>query len=334
MKIKSSGPSNIALIKYMGKVEGTGNKPTNASISYTLDHLKTFVELELVTKDPNTLNRSKSGEIIGADVWEALDISGHTPIQLSEKGLHKFLKHFQFLKEKWQLTHQSFKIKSGNNFPSDCGLASSASSFAALTLTSAELFQKINPQSWGEDLSELSKLSRQGSGSSCRSFYSPWALWKEEGAEPVKLNQRLHSAVVVLENKKKTVSSSEAHKLVLTSPRFEGRVNRAQLKLKDLLSAIESENWKQSFEIIWDEFWDMHELFHTSKPQFSYLTKESREMLTWIEGMWKKQNHGPWVTLDAGPNIHLLFNHEDLVWAKKYMTEFKNYQVITSWDHK
>jgi len=334
VKIKSSGPSNIALIKYMGKVEGTGNKPTNASISYTLDHLKTFVELELVTKDPKTLKRSKSGEVIGSDFWEALEISGHTPIQLSEKGLHKFLQHFQFLKEKWQLNHQSFNLKSGNNFPADCGLASSASSYAALTLTAAELFQKINPQNWGEDLSELSKLSRQGSGSSCRSFYSPWALWKEEGAEPVKLNQRLHSAVVVLENKKKSVSSSEAHKLVLTSPRFEGRVNRAQLKLKDLLSSIQSEQWKQSFEIIWDEFWDMHELFHTSKPQFSYLTKESREMLTWIEGMWKKQNHGPWVTLDAGPNIHLLFNQEDLVWAKKYMTEFKNYQVITSWDHK
>ncbi len=332
--MKGAGSSNIALIKYMGKVEGTGNKPTNASISYTLDHLKTFVELELKTRDPNTLKRTEKGEVIGVDSWEALDISGHLPVQLSEKGLHKFLKHFQFLKEKWQLTDQSFNLKSGNNFPSDCGLASSASSYAALTLTAAELFQKINPQSWGEDLSELSKMSRQGSGSSCRSFYTPWALWKEEGAEPVHLNQRLHSAVVILENKKKTVSSSEAHQLVLTSPRFEGRVNRAQLKLKDLLSSIQSEQWKQSFEIIWDEFWDMHELFHTSKPQFSYLTKESREMLIWIAGMWKKQNHGPWVTLDAGPNIHLLFNNEDLVWAKKYMTEFKNYQVITSWDHK
>ncbi|NUN07515.1 MAG: hypothetical protein HUU57_17360, partial [Bdellovibrio sp.] len=53
-----SAPSNIALIKYMGKIEGTGNKPTNASLSYTLENLRTFVRLTEIEG--------------GQDKWQAL----------------------------------------------------------------------------------------------------------------------------------------------------------------------------------------------------------------------------------------------------------------------
>ncbi len=314
-----SSPSNIALIKYMGKIEGSGNKPTNASLSYTLDHLRTYIQIQPSVK---------------IDSWSPLQADKIQTLNLSDKGQEKFLNHFRFLKNQWKIDNQFFKIQSGNNFPSDCGLASSASSFSALTLAAAEVFQKINPQSFGEDIKELSKLSRKGSGSSCRSFYAPWALWKEEFAESVPLTQKLHSSVVILESGKKSVSSSEAHVRVLTSPRFQGRVQRAELKLKDLMISIQAQTWKESFSIIWDELWDMHDLFHTAKPGFTYLTDESKEILSALESQWKKQNHGPWITLDAGPNIHLLFNDEDLKWAKTYMKQFNNYTVINSWDQK
>jgi diphosphomevalonate decarboxylase len=49
MWIESSAASNIALIKYMGKIVGSdpsiSNKPANVSVSYTLDNLKTYVRL-------------------------------------------------------------------------------------------------------------------------------------------------------------------------------------------------------------------------------------------------------------------------------------------------
>ena len=135
MIVKSQAPSNIALIKYMGKIEGTGNKPTNASLSWTINHLRTEVEIEIM----------KAAE----DSW-----SGLGNMKLTPAGIEKFLKFFGLLKEKWRIT-ENFHVKSGNNFPSDCGLASSASSFAALTLTAAEMLQKINPQSWGENPQEL-----------------------------------------------------------------------------------------------------------------------------------------------------------------------------------
>jgi diphosphomevalonate decarboxylase len=50
MKIQVSSPSNIALIKYMGKIPDQGNKPTNSSLSYTLEHLRTFVDVTLKTE--------------------------------------------------------------------------------------------------------------------------------------------------------------------------------------------------------------------------------------------------------------------------------------------
>lgn len=310
-----SAPSNIALIKYMGKIEGTGNKPTNGSLSYTLENLRTFVKL---TKIEGSQDR-----------WEPLVGSDLVAIDLSEKGQKRFLSHFANLKKLWNID-QAFLIQSANNFPSDCGLASSASSFAALTLAAAEMFQTINPQSWGADKKELSKLSRQGSGSSCRSLFSPWALWQDEFAEPMGLEfKNLHHMVIIVEDSKKEVSSSEAHKLVTTSPRFEGRVDRAEMRLKDLANAMRFNDWHLSRQIVWDEFMDMHRLFETSNPAFSYMTKESHQVLEECQNLWNKWQDGPLVTMDAGANIHLLFRYDQKKSFEDYRQIFsKNFKVL------
>ncbi len=310
-----SAPSNIALIKYMGKVEGQGNTPTNASLSYTLDNLKTFVRLTILNEGP--------------DQWKAFVREDLQEINLSEKGQQRFLKHLQMLKTKWGV-EKNFLVESANNFPSDCGLASSASSFAALTLAAAEMFQILNPQSWGTDRKILSELSRQGSGSSCRSLYSPWALWQHEYAEPMALELRdLHHMVIVVEDSKKEVSSSEAHKLVTTSPRFTGRVERAELRLKDLLQALQFNDWHMARQIVWDEFIDMHRLFETSVPAFGYMTDGSRQVIADCKSFWDKWQDGPMVTMDAGANVHLLFRNDQKKSFSTYREHFaKTFKVL------
>lgn len=314
-QILVSAPSNIALIKYMGKIEGTGNKPTNGSLSYTLENLRTFVRL-------TEINETQ-------DQWKPFIREDLQKIDLSEKGQVRFLKHFQYLKEKWGVD-KSFLVESANNFPSDCGLASSASSFAALTLAAAEMFQKINPQSWGEDKKVLSELSRQGSGSSCRSLFSPWALWQAEYAQPISIPMtNFHHLVVIVEASKKEVSSSEAHKLVITSPRFEGRVERAELRLKDLIQALCFNDWHMARQIVWDEFIDMHRLFETSTPSFSYMTGGSRKVLDDCQAFWNKWQDGPLVTMDAGANVHMLFRNDQLNSFENYRDFFqKDYKVL------
>ncbi len=311
----ADAPSNIALIKYMGKLVATAdssrNTPTNASLSLTLDHLTTRVRVREVDGPKGSLS------------WSPLVLPGWDVPVISQMGQARFLKHASRCLEKLESTeNRALLIESANSFPSDCGLASSASSFAALTVAMAKVS--------GRDVDDpairrrLSELSREGSGSSCRSLYTPWALWKTEGAEPVsglpKAGQLRHLALIV-DEEKKTVSSSEAHVRVTSSLLFRGRVARADERLAtllDLLKRSSGENdlhaWNQAANIVWAESWDMHALFETSDPPFGYFVPGSVQALNAIRELSSEirnelgTNHfrEPMVTMDAGPNVHVI----------------------------
>ncbi len=287
---EASMPSNIALIKYMGKTDSEVNLPTNPSLSYTLNHLKTQVRLSL-SDLPN-------------DTWEPLNEGAFVAPKLSKFGVDRFLKHFRFLKAQLGLS-QNFIIQSGSNFPSDCGLASSASSFAALTMATFNAAKEIS----GSDLNlkSLAMLSRQGSGSSCRSFFSPWCEWEGERVELVDLSlETLPHNVVIVEAEKKKISSSEAHRRVPSSLLFRGRVERATQRCELLKSALIDKDYSKAFELCWAEFWDMHALFETSSPGFGYMTDKSLKVINLARDYWDSHGEGPIVTMDAGANVHLL----------------------------
>lgn len=310
--IEVTAPSNIALIKYMGKIAGTGNRPTNASLSYALPHLRTAVEIEAIDG--------------GEDRWAPLSRAGFAAPTLSEKGRVKFLSHFRALKDAFGGSG-AFEIRSANNFPSDCGLASSASSFAALTIAAAKAFR---PEM---DSAELSKWSRKGSGSSSRSLFGPWALWESEGAEPVDLGypDLLHAAVVIHAGVKE-VSSSEAHLRVTTSPKFAGRPERANQRLRELTESLRANDWTTAYRIVWDEYVDMHELFESSNEPFKYRNAESQKVVDACKHIWNFKGDGPLVTMDAGPNVHLLFRPDQRELADKMINHFREkHMTITSW---
>ncbi|NQY99995.1 MAG: diphosphomevalonate decarboxylase [Bdellovibrionales bacterium] len=319
MKICSAtAPSNIALIKYMGKTSHTVNTPANASISLTLDHLLSEVEI----------HDSESA----TDSWQPLIKEGWTAPELSEKGQARFLKHFAKLKEHFGIDG-SYQVLSANNFPSDCGIASSASSFAALTLAAFELAKvKGSAEAESTSMKQLSELSRQGSGSSCRSLYTPWALWRHEYAEPVEgLPADLEHQVIILNDEKKEVSSSEAHKRVTTSPSFEGRIERAESRLESLLTGLGSGDWKQVSDICLVEFEDMHELFETSEPSFSYRTDDSRKVVEMVKSFWQENGDGPAPTMDAGANVHLLWRADQALQAAEFAASLPDdFQVVAS----
>lgn len=279
------------------------NIPANPSLSYSLGHLVTKVQLEA----------SKAA----TDTWEP--ISGEEGVELSEKGKKRYLDFFLKLKQAFGI-EGNFIVRSSNNFPSDCGLASSASSFAALSKASYLLAKDTSLESLkaagfaGElelDLEFLSSFSRQGSGSSCRSLFPEWSVWEKDHAHGVELpfNNLMHLAVVA-EAGKKEVSSSEAHQRVRTSLLMRGRTNRAELRLNALKAAFENKNWKEAYEICWAEFWDMHALFESSDPNFGYMNSGSLKILNYTKEYWKKHGDGPIVTMDAGPNVHLLFRDD------------------------
>lgn len=289
----TSAPSNIALIKYMGKLDHQKNRPTNSSLSWTLNNLRSYVRL-IPTEG-------------GQDLWRPLRAEGLYEAKLGESGQRRYLAHLQNIKALFN-RKENYIVESANDFPSDCGLASSASSFAALTIAAVELFESLGSGRSPLSLTEKAQLSAQGSGSSCRSFFGPWTIWYPDGVRPLEfsMEQLLHQCVVIDKNPKK-VSSSEAHKRVATSKTFVGRPERAEKRLSNLILALKQNDWPQIYKISWDEFIDMHELFENCEPSFSYMTDSSREILRKLENLWNETGDGPVVTMDAGPNIHLLY---------------------------
>lgn len=308
---KSSAPSNIALIKYMGKIPGAVNQTINPTLSYTLKNLTSEVELEL-SPDQN-------------DHFEVLPNSNVVIGASQEKRFLNFLKH---IKSKFNC-HESFIIRSKNNFPSDCGLASSASSFAALTSATVKAICELQEKP-PLSVQQMALISREGSGSSCRSFFSPWGFWSEDSVSELALPYtQLHHLVFVVSKSVKKVSSSEAHKRVVTSYLFEGRSQRARVRLGLLVAALQSKDWFKAYEICWAEFWDMHALFETSTPSFGYMLPDTIEVLNWIRDFWKMIGDGPLVTMDAGPNIHFLFRPDQKEMMDNFYSKWSSkFQMI------
>lgn len=346
MKWEASAPSNIALIKYMGKknpsIEASfdpdltasyeafldkknplpslkkGNLPLNDSLSFTLSHLITKVEISI-----NEITKKKQDE------WHPLN-KRNFQVQLNASSQKRFLNFFKLLKEFFHI-EGFYRIRSGNNFPHSAGLASSASSFAALTLATYKLAKSTSFLNKDFPLSFLAQLSRLGSGSSCRSFFSPWSLWRGNTVQSVKLPwDKLIHQVIVVEKTTKKISSSEAHKKVLSSPLFKGRPERASIRLSQLLKALNEKKWETCYPIVWEEFSDMHRLFETSSPPFSYKTPAVKEALMYLSNHWDKKGDGPLVTMDAGSSIHLLYRQDQNTLIKHIKREFSHLKVLSS----
>lgn len=311
----AQAPSNIALIKYMGKKDAERNIPINASLSYTLNDLLTSVTLE---KIPGK-----------TDSWEPLDIPGGESFKLTSKEQTRFLDHLSRIKLNFSYSG-AFLVRSSNNFPSSTGLASSASSFAALTkcaiLALSELTKTQLPS-----VEEQAQLSRLGSGSSCRSFFSPWALWEDEEVKTVELPYtNFHHQVIIASHEVKPVSSRNAHQRIESSPLYQTRAARATEHLKLLLDALQLQDWKNAYEICWREFSEMHQLFESAEPPFSYRTEATFEILEVLQKHWKEHSDGPIVTMDAGPNVHLLYREDQTEMMKKLTQRawVGNYDII------
>lgn len=264
-----SAPSNIALIKYMGKDDASLNLPANPSLSMTLNHLCTWVEIEF---SPSSLGEMHwlpemptfEGELKFSEGQNpgslSVDLGVLPPCvpQLSEAGVNRILKHAHRVRAavfhvfpNYGLSvaeDLSLKIRTANTFPAASGIASSASSFAAVTLATAlassgdlESFRSV----WKDKVTgpkfrqDLAQISRQGSGSSCRSFEGPWVFWEGAHASSVKSSlPELTDLVVLVSSDSKEVSSSQAHAMVLSSP-F-GKGGWSEFRAESMLSITPS----------------------------------------------------------------------------------------------
>lgn len=297
-KIISRYPSNIALVKYWGK---HGNQLScNPSISLTLKEANTLVELELSEKKHH-----------GIELDYYFD--GKSNQAFKDRII-------QYASKQQEFTHlfenYAVRIDSENTFPHSTGIASSASAFAAIAagLLSASGYQK-------EDFNQVaSNLARLGSGSACRSIYGPFVLWgkmkeidnsSDEHAIPlVEIHpnfKKMRDAILIVEDQPKKVSSSVGHGLMKDHPYAEARFIDAKKHCQEMLSTLKSGDFSQFISITEREALSLHAMMMTSGDYYMLMKPGTVKIIEELFQFRKDANLPICFTLDAGPNIHLLY---------------------------
>ncbi len=316
-------PSNIALIKYWGKHEK--QLPINPSLSFTLSKsiTHTRVEFSYAKGQAFSMEFQLNGTI-------------HKPFA------HRVFRYFKYVSQFHPFIHNTrFVINSSNNFPSSAGIASSASSYGALALALCSIEKQIykteDPQD--EFLRKASFMARLGSGSASRSIYGGYVLWGrthemeqsgDEAATP--LSDDIHSlfgsyqdAILVVNSGAKAVSSSEGHKLMTDHPYTSARIVQAGTNLSRLFGILRTGDVPAFAEIIENEALSLHALMISSNPGIILMKPETLLIIERIRNFRRDSQIPIAFTLDAGPNVHLLYPE----YCRNEVDAFINNELMT-----
>ncbi|KKQ26308.1 MAG: Diphosphomevalonate decarboxylase [Candidatus Woesebacteria bacterium GW2011_GWA1_37_8] len=291
-KATAVSPANIAFIKYWGKKNSKLNIPFNDSVSMNLDKCLTTTTVEF---NP----RFRSDKVI---------VDGK---ELAEDKKLRVLNIIDLIREKSGVSY-GVKVVSKNNFPSDSGIASSASAFSALALAGSVASDLTLSEK------ELSILARIGSGSASRSIVDGFAWWKKGANNATSFAAQiapesywdLRDIVVVVEKMKKK-SSTEGHGVALTSPFFKTRQKNLQRRTLGVIGAIKKKNFLKLGELIEQEAIELHVMAMTSNPPIFYWNKGTVEIMNKIR-KWREVGLTGFFTMDAGANVHVICLAKDV----------------------
>ncbi len=314
-----SAPSNIALVKYWGKIENQLNDkgeiltqiPANPSVSFTLNSCKTQTKLAFAKKNND-------------DAFSFDLLFEGKPKEDFKPKIQKFLERVEiylpFLKD------YHFTIDTKNTFPHSSGIASSASGMAALAVNLMSL-EKLLSRNFGTEMTDdyfnkkASFLARLGSGSACRSIKGSVVVWGNhkniEGSSDlfgVEFPNKIHNnfknfqdTILLVDKGEKQVSSTIGHDLMHGHPFAEKRFAQAHENLDALISIFESGDLTEFIKIVESEALTLHAMMMTSLPYFILMKPNTLEI---INAIWKFRNETQLpvcFTLDAGANVHVLY---------------------------
>ena len=307
-------PSNIALIKYWGKF--ATQFPQNPSISMTLSECLTETTVHF-TRDESMSQRVE------------LLFEGRENVKFQDK-LSKFLVEQESLFP-W-LKSYALRIESHNTFPHSAGIASSASSMGALSMCLNDFDSKLNDKET-LDSSLCSSVARLGSGSASRSVFGNYAIWgkcfveKSSNEHAIEYNDfskefsTLRDAVLIVNEGEKAVSSRQGHALMDNHPFKEVRYKNAHHNLELLLKAMSSGDTKSFVRIVESEALELHGLMMNSNPSFILMKPNTLSIIEEIRNFRVESGVDICFTLDAGPNVHLLYFEKDSDVVKAFIRE-------------
>lgn len=294
--------ANIAIIKYWGKADAEKMIPSTSSISLTLESMYTETKLTFL-------------ENADADRMYIDDV------EQGEKELAKASKVLNLFRIN---KSQYVKIETWNNMPTAAGLSSSSSGLSALVKAANDLFEA------GKSQTELAQIAKFASGSSSRSFFGPLAAWDKDTGEvfPVKTDLKLAMIMLVLNDKRKPISSRDGMKLCTeTSTSFPAWIKQSEQDYNDMLGYLATNDFEKVGQLTEANALRMHDTTTTARPSFSYLTEKSYEAMEAVKKL-RQQGERCYFTMDAGPNVKVLCLEEDLERLANVLS--KDYQVIVS----
>jgi diphosphomevalonate decarboxylase len=303
-------PSNIAIVKYWGK---HGEQlPRNPSLSFTLSASFTDTLLEYRFRES-----AAPGIVLEFLFHQQPNEAFQAKIQAF---LERLLPVFPFLAQ------LDLKISSGNSFPHSAGIASSASAMSALSLCLCSLEDQLfstlqDPNDFDRKASYIARL---GSGSACRSIFPYASVWGATSAVAgssdeygIGVEQLLHEAfkdvhddILIVSKDEKSVSSRAGHALMEGNPYAEARYGQARARLSTLTEALQRGDWDTFGKITEDEALTLHALMMCSNPSYVLMQPNSLAIIEKVRAYRAETGRPLYFTLDAGPNVHLLYPGE------------------------
>jgi len=281
---------NLAFIKYWGNRDDRLRIPVNSSVSVNLDGLQTQTTVEW-----------------GVDA-DSLILNGNYE---TGRALERVSAHLDVIRERLNLSMRA-SVLSANNFPMGTGIASSASSFAALTAAAVAAA--------GAQLSEreLTTLARRGSGSASRSVPSGFVQWNKGDSHETSYADTIAApdywdivdVIAVVSGSHKAVGSTEGHQSASTSDLQAGRVAGADERLRICTEAILSRDFIAFAEVVELDSNLMHAVMMTSRPPLFYWLPATLAIMEQVR-RWRADGLQVCYTLDAGPNVHCICVRKD-----------------------
>jgi diphosphomevalonate decarboxylase len=278
MRATAQAQPNIALIKYWGKRDAGRNLPAVSSLSLTLESLWTRMTVEFdpaLESDRLELNGEVASGLLPR-ISKCLDLVAGT-------------------------NRARAAVTSECNFPMAAGLASSASSFAALVVAASDA-AKIKM-----DTLTLARHAGAVSGSAARSLYPGIVLLRagdrDIHVETIAEDWPLELVVAVTDESAKAVSSSVAMlRSAGTSPFYDAWVEQQEQDIATALDAVRARDFSALAAVAEYNCLKMHSLTWTSRPPVVYWNQGTMACMQIVSDL-QADRVPVFFTIDAGPQL-------------------------------